>query len=92
MILIQTCCEEQPLEEVVILSLVWSCFAVYMFAQLSILHLKWTGPPESVFDWTKEIDSDLANQNGSNQVFSRKYWRLLQCQNGLYSVFIFIFL
>ncbi|KAG5573651.1 hypothetical protein H5410_063417 [Solanum commersonii] len=41
------------------------------------------GPPESVFDWTKEIDSDLANQNGSNQVFSRKYWRLLQCQNGL---------
>ncbi|PHT32637.1 Protein ENHANCED DISEASE RESISTANCE 2 [Capsicum baccatum] len=41
------------------------------------------GPPESVFDWTKEIDSDLANQNGSNQAFSRKYWRLLQCQNGL---------
>ncbi|KAK4374253.1 hypothetical protein RND71_004930 [Anisodus tanguticus] len=41
------------------------------------------GPPESVFDWTKELDSDLANQNGSNQAFSRKYWRLLQCQNGL---------
>ncbi|XP_051151383.1 protein ENHANCED DISEASE RESISTANCE 2-like isoform X2 [Andrographis paniculata] len=41
------------------------------------------GPPESVFDWTKEIDSDLANQNSNNQAFSRKYWRLLQCQNGL---------
>lgn len=41
------------------------------------------GPPESVFDWTKEIDSDLANQNANNQAFSRKYWRLLQCQNGL---------
>ncbi|KAK6158393.1 hypothetical protein DH2020_005707 [Rehmannia glutinosa] len=41
------------------------------------------GPPESVFDWTKELDSDLANQNSNNQAFSRKYWRLLQCQNGL---------
>ncbi|XP_075484268.1 protein ENHANCED DISEASE RESISTANCE 2-like [Primulina tabacum] len=41
------------------------------------------GPPESVFDWTKELDSDLANQSSSNQAFSRKYWRLLQCQNGL---------
>ncbi|CAA0812055.1 Protein ENHANCED DISEASE RESISTANCE 2 [Striga hermonthica] len=41
------------------------------------------GPPESIFDWTKEVDSDLANQNSNNQAFSRKYWRLLQCQNGL---------
>ncbi|KAG8375166.1 hypothetical protein BUALT_Bualt10G0072100 [Buddleja alternifolia] len=41
------------------------------------------GLPESVFDWTKELDSDLANQNSNNQAFSRKYWRLLQCQNGL---------
>ncbi|KAL1532249.1 Protein ENHANCED DISEASE RESISTANCE 2, variant 2 [Salvia divinorum] len=41
------------------------------------------GPPESVYDWTKEFDSDLANQNSNNQAFSRKYWRLLQCQNGL---------
>ncbi|KAK4490838.1 hypothetical protein RD792_001553 [Penstemon davidsonii] len=40
-------------------------------------------PPESVLDWTKELDSDLANQNSSNQAFSRKFWRLLQCQNGL---------
>lgn len=41
------------------------------------------GPPESVFDWTTEFDSDLSNQNTNNQAFSRKYWRLLQCQNGL---------
>ncbi|KAK4486308.1 hypothetical protein RD792_008979 [Penstemon davidsonii] len=41
------------------------------------------GPPESIFDWTKDLDSDLANQNSSNQAFSRKFWRLLQCQNGL---------
>lgn len=40
------------------------------------------GPPESVFDWTKE-KTDLANQNTNNQAFSRKHWRLLQCQNGL---------
>ncbi|CDP11764.1 unnamed protein product [Coffea canephora] len=41
------------------------------------------GPPESVFDWTKELDTDLANQSTNNQAFSRKHWRLLQCQNGL---------
>ncbi|XP_052117993.1 protein ENHANCED DISEASE RESISTANCE 2 [Arachis duranensis] len=41
------------------------------------------GPPESIFDWTREIDSDLSNQNVNNQAFSRKHWRLLQCQNGL---------
>ncbi|KAL1552709.1 Protein ENHANCED DISEASE RESISTANCE 2 [Salvia divinorum] len=41
------------------------------------------GPPESVYDWTKEFDSDLVNQNSNNQAFSRKHWRLLQCQNGL---------
>ncbi|CAI9772073.1 unnamed protein product [Fraxinus pennsylvanica] len=41
------------------------------------------GPPESVFDWTKELDSELVNQNSNNQAFARKYWRLLQCQNGL---------
>ncbi|KAK4364727.1 hypothetical protein RND71_016085 [Anisodus tanguticus] len=38
------------------------------------------GLPESVVDWTKELDSDLSNQNASNQAFSRKYWRLLQYQ------------
>ncbi|XP_059641226.1 protein ENHANCED DISEASE RESISTANCE 2 [Cornus florida] len=41
------------------------------------------GPPESVFDWTRELDADLSNQNINNQAFSRKHWRLLQCQNGL---------
>ncbi|XP_040986151.1 protein ENHANCED DISEASE RESISTANCE 2-like [Juglans microcarpa x Juglans regia] len=41
------------------------------------------GPPESVFDWTRELDSELSNQNTSNQAFSRKHWRLLQSQNGL---------
>ncbi|KAI5594699.1 hypothetical protein BDE02_03G089400 [Populus trichocarpa] len=41
------------------------------------------GPPASVFDWTQEFDSELTNQNPNNQVFSRKHWRLLQCQNGL---------
>uniref|UniRef100_A0A5B6Z4L1 START domain-containing protein n=1 Tax=Davidia involucrata TaxID=16924 RepID=A0A5B6Z4L1_DAVIN len=41
------------------------------------------GPPESIFDWTRELDSDLSNQNTNNQAFSRKHWRLLQCQNGL---------
>ncbi|XP_040989084.1 protein ENHANCED DISEASE RESISTANCE 2-like isoform X1 [Juglans microcarpa x Juglans regia] len=41
------------------------------------------GPPESVFDWTREFDSEFSNQNTNNQAFSRKHWRLLQCQNGL---------
>ncbi|XP_024005063.1 protein ENHANCED DISEASE RESISTANCE 2 [Eutrema salsugineum] len=41
------------------------------------------GPPESVLDWTKEFDAELANHNSDNQAFSRKHWRLLQCQNGL---------
>ncbi|MCI12495.1 hypothetical protein A2U01_0033600, partial [Trifolium medium] len=36
-------------------------------------------PPESIFDWTREIDSELSNQNVNNQAFSRKHWRLLQC-------------
>ncbi|GAV88834.1 START domain-containing protein/DUF1336 domain-containing protein [Cephalotus follicularis] len=41
------------------------------------------GPPASVLDWTREFDSELSNQNANNQAFSRKHWRLLQCQNGL---------
>ncbi|KAL3497964.1 hypothetical protein ACH5RR_040696 [Cinchona calisaya] len=41
------------------------------------------GPPDSVFDWTKELETELAIQNTHNQAFSRKHWRLLQCQNGL---------
>lgn len=43
---------------------------------------KRAGPPESIFDWTKELGSELSNHNSSNQAFSRKHWRLLQCQNG----------
>ncbi|XWS49470.1 hypothetical protein CRYUN_Cryun12cG0006200 [Craigia yunnanensis] len=41
------------------------------------------GPPDSIFDWTREFDSELSNENANNQAFSRKHWRLLQCQNGL---------
>ncbi|KAK6934896.1 Protein ENHANCED DISEASE RESISTANCE 2, C-terminal [Dillenia turbinata] len=41
------------------------------------------GPPDSVLDWTREIDTELSTQNADNQAFSRKHWRLLQCQNGL---------
>ncbi|XP_051119777.1 protein ENHANCED DISEASE RESISTANCE 2-like isoform X3 [Andrographis paniculata] len=40
-------------------------------------------PPDFVFDWTKELDSNLDSPNPNNQKFSQKYWRLLQCQNGL---------
>lgn len=47
-----------------------------------IVHYLMAGPPESVLDWTREIDSDLSNQNNSDQVFSRKHWRLVNCQNG----------
>ncbi|XP_010529240.1 PREDICTED: protein ENHANCED DISEASE RESISTANCE 2-like [Tarenaya hassleriana] len=41
------------------------------------------GPPEQILDWTREFDAKLSNQNTNNQAFSRKHWRLLQCQNGL---------
>ncbi|MBA0863391.1 hypothetical protein Goshw_020494, partial [Gossypium schwendimanii] len=41
------------------------------------------GLPDSIFDWTQECDSELANHNANNQAFSGKHWRLLQCQNGL---------
>ncbi|XP_078437720.1 ENHANCED DISEASE RESISTANCE 2 [Wolffia australiana] len=41
------------------------------------------GPPESVLDWTQETDFGLSNQNNDDQVFSRKHWRLVRCQNGL---------
>ncbi|XP_020573857.1 protein ENHANCED DISEASE RESISTANCE 2-like [Phalaenopsis equestris] len=41
------------------------------------------GPPESILDWTRECDSVLSNQSTSDQVFSRKHWRLVRCQNGL---------
>lgn len=41
------------------------------------------GPPDSLLDWTREIDLGLSNQSNSDQVFSRKHWRLIRCQNGL---------
>ncbi|XP_010518854.1 PREDICTED: protein ENHANCED DISEASE RESISTANCE 2-like [Tarenaya hassleriana] len=41
------------------------------------------GPPEQILDWTKEFEAEFSNQNTNNQAFSRKHWRLLQCQNGL---------
>lgn len=41
------------------------------------------GPPESVLDWTTEIDSGSSYQNNHDQGFSRKHWRLVRCQNGL---------
>ncbi|KAK4792499.1 hypothetical protein SAY86_022934 [Trapa natans] len=41
------------------------------------------GPPDSVFDWTRDFDAELSHQSNTNQAFSKKYWRLLQCQNGL---------
>uniref|UniRef100_A0A7N2N1E6 Protein ENHANCED DISEASE RESISTANCE 2-like n=1 Tax=Quercus lobata TaxID=97700 RepID=A0A7N2N1E6_QUELO len=48
------------------------------------------GLPDSVFDWTRELDSELSNHNTNNQAFSRKHWRLLQCQNGKYFLTSFI--
>ncbi|CAL9045263.1 protein ENHANCED DISEASE RESISTANCE 2-like isoform X2 [Musa acuminata AAA Group] len=41
------------------------------------------GPPDSILDWTRDVDSGLSNDNNSDQVFSRKHWRLVRCQNGL---------
>ncbi|KAJ1296050.1 hypothetical protein BS78_01G269400 [Paspalum vaginatum] len=41
------------------------------------------GPPESLYDWTRENDLGISNQGSPDQVFSRGYWRLVRCQNGL---------
>ncbi|XP_062217221.1 protein ENHANCED DISEASE RESISTANCE 2-like isoform X2 [Phragmites australis] len=41
------------------------------------------GPPDSIHDWTKEPDLGVSNENDPNQVYSKKNWRLLRCQNGL---------
>ncbi|XP_072993927.1 protein ENHANCED DISEASE RESISTANCE 2-like [Typha latifolia] len=41
------------------------------------------GPPESVPDWTKEHDFGLLNGSNASQIYSRKHWRLVRCQNGL---------
>lgn len=56
-----------------------------------IIVLQLAGPPESVFDWTHGHDSGLSNHNNYDQIFSRKHWRLVRCQNGmlnLLSIFI----
>ncbi|CAN6283750.1 unnamed protein product [Urochloa humidicola] len=41
------------------------------------------GPPESLYDWTRENDLGISNQGSPDQVFSRGHWRLVRCQNGL---------
>ncbi|XP_056173693.1 protein ENHANCED DISEASE RESISTANCE 2-like [Syzygium oleosum] len=41
------------------------------------------GLPDSVLDWTREVDSEMSHQNNNNQGFPKKHWRLHQCQNGL---------
>jgi hypothetical protein len=61
-------------------------FAIALLQSKFTPFLFWAaGPPESIFDWTREIDSELSNQNVNNQAFSRKHWRLLQCQDGMIS-------
>ncbi|RLN41329.1 protein ENHANCED DISEASE RESISTANCE 2 [Panicum miliaceum] len=40
------------------------------------------GPPESLYDWTRENDLGISNQGSPDQVFSRGHWRLVRCQNG----------
>lgn len=50
------------------------------------------GPPDSLHDWTKEHDFGLSNQNDASQVYSRKHWRLVRCQNGILPNFLFTFL
>ncbi|EEC67085.1 hypothetical protein OsI_33873 [Oryza sativa Indica Group] len=41
------------------------------------------GPPESLYDWTRENDLGISNQGSPDHVFSRRHWRLVRCQNGL---------
>ncbi|XP_073105809.1 protein ENHANCED DISEASE RESISTANCE 2 isoform X4 [Elaeis guineensis] len=41
------------------------------------------GPSDSIVDWIHEPDLGHSNQNIIQQVFSRKHWRLIRCQNGL---------
>ncbi|GMP95308.1 hypothetical protein CsSME_00044399 [Camellia sinensis var. sinensis] len=84
MILIQICCGEQQLEMVAFGFIHLSASVLFVVILGCILYqCSFVGPPESIFDWTTELDSDLSNQNANNQAFSRKQWRLLQCQNGL---------
>ncbi|NP_001347486.1 Protein ENHANCED DISEASE RESISTANCE 2-like [Zea mays] len=41
------------------------------------------GPPDSIHDWTKDADFGMSGQNEPTQLYSKKNWRLLRCQNGL---------
>ncbi|ONK58899.1 uncharacterized protein A4U43_C08F870 [Asparagus officinalis] len=41
------------------------------------------GPPDSIPDWTQELESGLLNQDNSIQAYSGKHWRLVRLQNGL---------
>lgn len=77
------CRAEQQLEKVLWFRSSLGFLIVFFYINLNfITNFCLAGPPDSVFDWTREIDSDFTNQNSNNQAFSRKYWRLLQCQNG----------
>nr|XP_018676290.1 PREDICTED: protein ENHANCED DISEASE RESISTANCE 2-like isoform X6 [Musa acuminata subsp. malaccensis] len=46
--------------------------------------------PDSVPDWTCDVDSGLLSENNTDQVFSRKHWRLVRCQNGLCGLVIYV--
>jgi len=49
------------------------------------------GAPNSVPDWTQELETGLSNQENPAQASSRKHWRLVRCQNGkLSSLVLFI--
>ncbi|XP_064947085.1 protein ENHANCED DISEASE RESISTANCE 2-like isoform X12 [Musa acuminata AAA Group] len=48
------------------------------------------GFPDSVPDWTCDVDSGLLSENNSDKVFSRKHWRLVRCQNGLCGLVIYV--
>ncbi|KAJ0967982.1 hypothetical protein J5N97_024899 [Dioscorea zingiberensis] len=42
------------------------------------------GLPDSVFDWTREADAKLSNQDKIAQLLpSNRHWHLVRCQNGL---------
>lgn len=79
--LVQICYEGQQSEMVNFLVFVSISFLGKFQLYLTIF-LNSTGPPESVFDWTGEPDPELSNQDNNNQAFTRKHWRLVQCQNG----------
>ncbi|RWW33556.1 hypothetical protein GW17_00001717 [Ensete ventricosum] len=56
--------------------------SVHWYGPNMIIASLLTGLPDSILDWTRDVDSGLSNDNYSDQVFSRKHWRLVRCQNG----------